>query len=274
MTDSSLAGRFWLCPVCRKHVSVRIDRCVCGFDRTTAPAKVHELSLRSAGPDPASLGRSFLSAAWPFLVIAGLAGYIAYERLPQYDRSTVLASDGSTGLRPAESAGVGDRRSDPVAPVEVMPIAQPTPAHTQVVRIEVSTPAAPARALAQAPTPQAPAASGPGAEERQAAAAERQEQLQWQKETARIVGELRTTVAAYRAQLCSEQKSRIPISNTRDTRTEYVAARNAAIAHEESGRLAGALPGWVRIPWDEFPEAETAAGGTTSQFIATKWRCR
>ena len=41
---SDATGRFWLCPVCQKHVPGRADKCQCGFDRTTVKVAMREVS--------------------------------------------------------------------------------------------------------------------------------------------------------------------------------------------------------------------------------------
>jgi hypothetical protein len=53
----------------------------------------------------------------------------------------------------------------------------------------------------------------------------------------------------------------------------YMSARAEAQALEESARVAGALPGWVRIPWEEFPEPEDASSGYHPAAVADKWNC-
>lgn len=49
---SDATGRFWLCPVCRKHVPSRADKCQCGFDRTTVKVAMREVGAsRVSGRD-------------------------------------------------------------------------------------------------------------------------------------------------------------------------------------------------------------------------------
>ena len=44
-------GRFWLCPQCRKHVPTRSNTCHCGFERTTDPVRMREVSSQPAATE-------------------------------------------------------------------------------------------------------------------------------------------------------------------------------------------------------------------------------
>ena len=79
MIGPSETGRFWLCLECRRHVTVRSDKCICGFDRTTVPVRMREVSASEGSA--VENRRSLTSVAWPFVVIAALVGVIAYDKL-------------------------------------------------------------------------------------------------------------------------------------------------------------------------------------------------
>ena len=54
---TTAAGRFWICPECRRHVSTRMDVCHCGFDRTKVPVQMREVSSTHVETEP-ERGRS------------------------------------------------------------------------------------------------------------------------------------------------------------------------------------------------------------------------
>lgn len=273
-TGPSETGRFWLCPECKRHVPSRRDACLCGFDRTTVPVRMREVTSRPASNTPPE--RSFISVVWPYVVIAGLLGFITYQNVGSPQPVPTPEHSAMTSTVPSSTAELTDSvaptpvlyiRDAPAREVVDLPTPDPTAPPPQVIRIEV-----PAQTANQPLAAPATVPSGPSEDELRAEE-DRRREVQWQMDTSRIISQLRASMAAYRAQLCNELRSGIPISNTRDTRTEYLAARFAAVAHEENARIAGARPGWVRIPWSEFPEPEDAAGSATRSDAARVWRC-
>ena len=251
MSAPSDTGRFWICPECKRHVPDRKDACLCGFDRTTVPVKMREVSARE--PTAPQQSPSFLRVAWPVVLIAGLVGYIAYDRL---SRSSANPSQGSP--TPTITVVAAVPRAAPAVDVQIRQepndvrirqepnVDQQQPGaerHVQVLRVEVPE---------QSAAPEAP--SGRNAQQASEEAERRRQQAErdWQSATFRVISDLRTTKESYRVQLCSEFRSGIPISNTRDSRSDYVAARNAAIAHEDVPAWREPSRGRRRIPWDEF----------------------
>lgn len=271
MPTSNESGRFWVCPECRRHVPARKDACLCGFDRTTVPVRMREVSASHA---PAVREqRSFVGVAWPFIVIAGLIGYIAYGRLtsgasapppsppvvaayatpiPLSDEVRAALDEASAGpevLRPAEI--------DSSAPSQG---AAPAP---QVIRIEV-----PQQQPLQFQQPQA----GADASQQQEMAA-RQEEIHWRTQFSTLSARVHGAKAAYKNQVCQEARGGIPVSGIRDTRGEYLAARTELEALEGAARVAGIPPGWFRVNWGEFPSPEDPSGRYNPAGLARKWDC-
>jgi hypothetical protein len=266
MNVSSPVGRFWRCPCCRRHVPVRKDACICGFDSTTA-----EVLVATHGQWQPR-GRSAFTTLWLFAAIAVLVGWISHDRLP---------------VQPADSP----ENSSP--PVAVSPVATSKPVSVEVVEgsdDDMHAFSAKRSGLAPA-TPQATIlrneaprkeiaslsrASGGDEDERRAReeeAARRQQETEWRTRAARLTERLRSAHAAYRSQVCSEARGGIAVSTTRDNAGAYVSARTEAQALEESARLAGVPPGWVRISWSEFPEPEDPASGHHPAAVAERWGC-
>jgi hypothetical protein len=262
-------GRFWLCPGCRRHVPVRKDACVCGFDRTTAQA--HEVAARPPRPKPQ---RSAFATLWLFAAAAVLVGWIAHGRVQGRP-----AADAPGNASPA---------------VAVSPVAAPNPGSGEVLEATVDgTPAvAPQRPGLPAATPQAPILSTEVARQATAAAphaavevdderrardeeaGRRQQEIEWRTRTTALIARLRAAHAGYRSQVCAEARGGIAVSTTRDNTGAYVSARAEAQALQESARLAGVPAGWVRISWSEFPEPEDAAsGGYNPAAVAQRWSC-
>ena len=76
MGSAPVAGRFWLCPQCRRHVPNRLNHCQCGFDRTESPGAVSEEPVPSSFAAVEDQGRSVT----PFLWAGGatVAGALAF----------------------------------------------------------------------------------------------------------------------------------------------------------------------------------------------------
>jgi hypothetical protein len=263
--------RFWLCPECKRHVPVRKDACICGFDRTTVPVQIHEVPMHAPQSQPQE--RSAFATLWPFAVIAVLVGWIAHDRLQR---------------EPA------DALENASAAVAVSPVATPIPVSVDVVeaRHDGTDPRSPQDSSLHPATPQpqiprievprqeiAPAARASGEDEyerqrREQEAARRQQETEWRTRASMAIGLLRTTYAGYRSQVCSEARGGIAVSTTRDNQGAYVSARAEAQALEESARVAGVPPDWVRVPWSEFPKPEdTASGGYNPAAVAERWNC-
>ena len=290
MSVSSYTGRFWLCPECQRHVPVRKDACMCGFDRTTASVPVREAVVHVPQSQPQA--RSAFATLWPFAVIAVLLGRIANGELGTKPADAlegasaqvaasgiatpipgsveaVEAPDDGTDTTPipggVEVVAATDGRTDTFSEQHFsLPPATPQP---QIFRVEV-----PKQEIAQA--------SGVWTEDeyerqsREEETARRQQESEWRTRASRVILVLRTTLAAYRQQVCSEARGGIAMSTTRDNTGAYMSARVEAQALEDSVRLAGVPPGWVRIPWGEFPEPEDI---TSSEYhptaVADRWNC-
>lgn len=48
MSASSTTGRFWICPLCRKHVPDRLDSCRCGFSQADSDLQIERVSTGQA----------------------------------------------------------------------------------------------------------------------------------------------------------------------------------------------------------------------------------
>lgn len=248
MATPSETGRFWICPECKRHVPTRKDACHCGFDRTQVPVRMREVSAQatsSAQPE-----RSFIAGAWPFIAIALLVGYIAYDR-----------SSRSEPPKPAPpSAPPAEDRPTPPPFVLSIPEAQaptrdvaqgrPVPEmyqqqHPQTIRIEVPQGQAPQPVLQQQPV--VIAAPEP-------------------------VDPMKTE--GYWRQRFYQSRDRVRSANENCLsyfhqgggnigQTNYAgatAALSAAIAGqfllEEEARRAGVPPGWVRFDWSVYPSLQ------------------
>jgi hypothetical protein len=265
----SPVGRFWLCPECRRHVPVRNDVCVCRFDRTTAQVPVLEVGVHPPqSPPPA---RSALAKLWPVAVIAIFVGWTAHDRLPR--RAAEVPEDASpaVGVGPAATPGHGgigvvQAPDDATQAIDAQrPSLPPSADPATIVRDE-----APRQATASV--------SRGGGDQyepraRDEEAARRQQETEWRARASRLIGLLRTAHAGYRLQVCSEARGGIAVSTTRDHTGPYISARAEAQALEEGARLAGVSPGWVRIPWGEFPEPEDPANGYHPAAVAERWGC-
>jgi len=270
MSVPSYIGRFWLCPECQRHVPVRKDACICGFDRTTVPVQFREVPMHAPQSQPQE--RSAFATLWPLAVIAVLLGRVAY-----YEVRTKPAAALEGASARVEASGVAtpipgnvevvattDGRTDTFSEQRSsLPPATPQP---RILRVEVPK-------LEVAPASQVWTEDEYERQSREEETARRQQESEWRTRASRLIVELRTTVAGYRQQVCSEARAGIALSATRDNTGAYMSARAEAQALEESARLAGVPPGWVRIPWGEFSEPEDIASGYHPAAVADRWNC-
>jgi len=100
MSAPSETGRFWLCPECKRHVSVRSNRCICGFDRTTVPVEMREVSSSRNLP-PATRSEWSLRGRVP----AADLRFEHHERVSYVTRGSLERSlSGGRGVSAARSA--------------------------------------------------------------------------------------------------------------------------------------------------------------------------
>jgi hypothetical protein len=290
MSVPSYIGRFWLCPECQRHVPVRKDACMCGLNRTTALDPVGEALV----PVPRSQPRegSAFATLWPFAVIAALLGGIAYDGLRREPTSAlegasprVAASGVATPIPGSvEVAKAPDDATDTTSIPRTAEVVAATDDGTDTFSEQHSSlpPATPQPQTARVQVPQrevAPASrvwteDSYERRSREEEAARPQQETEWRTRASRLIGLLRTALVGYRQQVCSEARGGIAVSTTRDNTGAYRSAREEAQALEESARLAGVPPGWVRIPWGEFPEPEDiASDGYHPAAVADRWNC-
>lgn len=272
MSSPSETGRFWICPECRRHVPARKDACLCGFDRTSVPVRMREVSTT---PTPQRReGRSVLSTAWPFVVIAGLVAYIAYGRLsggtpaPTPSRPAVAEEPTPIPLSDEVVAALDEASAATSAPQPAAPPssdANPPPAPAPpVIRIEVPPPQA-----TQQQQPQVDAQDLNRQEELML----RQEELRWKTQFSTLIARAHAAKAAYRNQICQEARGGIPLSTTRDRRSEYLAALAELEALENAARAAGVPAGWYRVSWSDFPPPEDHGRTYDAAGLARRWDC-
>lgn len=270
MSVPSNTGRFWLCPECQRHVPVRKDACMCGFDRTTVSVPVREAVVHVPQSQPRE--RSAFATLWPIAVIAVLLGRVAYDELRtkpadelQGASARVAASGVATPIPGSvEVVAATDGKTDTFSEQHSsLPPAIPQP---QILRVEVPK-------MEVAPVSRVWTEDEYERQSREEETARRQQEREWRTRASSVTVVLRTTRAGYRTQVCSEARAGIAVSATRDNTGAYMSARAEAEALEESARLAGVPPGWVRIPWEEFPEPDDASSGYHPAAVADKWNC-
>jgi hypothetical protein len=288
MSVPSYIGRFWLCPECQRHVPVRKDACMCGFDRTTVSVPVREAVVHVPQSQPQE--RSAFATLWPFAVIAVLLGRIAYDDLRTKPADALegasarLAASGVPtppgSVEAVEAPGDGTDTTPIPGSLEVvaathgrtdtfseqhsgLPWATPQP---QILRVEV-----PKQEIA--PASRAWTQDEYERQSLEEETARRQQESEWRTRASRLIVVLRSTLAGYRQQVCSEARGGIPVWRTPDNTGAYMSARAEAEGLEESARLAGVPPGWVRIPWGEFREPEDIANVYNPAAVADRWNC-
>jgi hypothetical protein len=290
MSVPSYIGRYWLCPECQRHVPVRKDACMCGLDRTTVLVPVREALVHVPQSQPQE--SSAFATLWPFAVIAVFFGWIAYDGLRREPTSAlegasprVAASGVATPiLGSVEAVEAPDDATDTTSIPRTVEVVAATDDWTDTFSEQPSSlpPATPQPQIVrvQVPQPEIAPASRVWTEDeyerrsREEEAARRQQETEWRTRATRLIVLLRTTLAGYRQQVCSEARGGIAVSTVRDNTGAYMSARAEAQALEESARLAGVPPGWVRIPWGEFPEPEDiASGGYHPAAVADRWNC-
>lgn len=282
MTDTSASGRFWICPQCKRHVPQRIDACRCGYAKAGEAQPIDAEVVEGAAEPSRAVVHTADSQRSQVVVVPGAqppvkklqivlnaqnAGWIAAIGLAAF---VVFGRSGSAPPPPTVVVVTMPAAPQPQAVAEA-PIADPTPVAptdpfgSAPVESVLEPPAA-----AQWAAPPVPAQSPAPPD---ATAPDRQQELHWQMERMKVVAQLRSAVAGYQSQICAELRGGIAISNTRDARGDYVSARAAAEAFEDSGRVAGVPAGWVRIEWNEFPDVEDPSEKRQIGVLARKWNC-
>jgi hypothetical protein len=262
---------------------------MCGFDRTIVSVPVREALVHVPQSRPQE--RSAFATLWPLAVIAALLGRIGYDEL----RTKPAAAPEGASARVAAS-GVASPIPGSVEAVEARADGTDTTPLPGTVEVVAATdgrkdffseqhsslpPAAPQPLLLRVEVPKleiAPASlvrteDDYAGQSREQETALRQQESEWRTRASRLIVVLRTTLAGYRQQVCSEARGAIALSTTRDNTGEYMSARAEAQALEESARLAGVPAGWVRIPWEEFPEPEDVSSGYHPAAVADRWNC-
>jgi hypothetical protein len=240
-------GRFWLCPQCQRHVSTRADVCQCGFDRSEVPIQMRQVSTRDIASVPEERSGSRFSLAW--ILLAGVIALVVYEKLSRPSTETPLAQPAgpTTRLRT-----VAEPPREPVQQPFIVIQQQPAPNTGTEIPSVSGQPQAKA-----APEPQ-PVLTIRMPEQQQApdqaAAEEKSKESYWRLQKIKIEAALSQALTQYNVQRCSDSNAGITVAGGHDYRTDYIAARMNAQAFEENGRVSGAIPGWYRIDWSNYPE--------------------
>ena len=125
-------GRFWVCAQCRRHVPIRLDACLCGFDRTSVPS-VRMREVSTAAPLARDEGKPFAWAPWTLVML--LLGWIGYLQIP----APVAAS---APPRVAEVRAPAAIELPPMQMVQFIP-AQQIPATNAEAGLPLEAPVAP-----------------------------------------------------------------------------------------------------------------------------------
>jgi hypothetical protein len=254
--NSSATGRFWICPVCARHVPGRVNNCQCGFDRSTVNVAMREaMPSRPATAVPVTDSPGRYS---PFMWLAALALAVAavawlWKASQENDRANAELRERVAQKQAEREQKQADRERSPQQPqVIFVPQPQgpqPTPSpgtahdpHAEVTPVR-SDPAAAPMVVLQQPQPDM------GDQLRS------QQEMYWRERAMQLELRLAGAASAYITALCKEQLAGIPVAGSgtyNQYRNEYVQAIAEADSLGDLARRAGASAGWVRIRGD-FP---------------------
>jgi type IV secretory pathway VirB10-like protein len=235
-----------------------------------------------AGP-----ARNFVGL-WPLGVIVLLLGFIACQG---YDRDR---SDGTSSAQPMLDTLPSPTPQSPL-PISVTgefkdalgaaaqtppatPQPTPNPATTDTNQTQTSVEQPRPQPMQQSRTQRAslPETLRQQQEQQlrhQEELAERERELYWKTEAQKVRAQLHAVAARYKSQVCQEIMGGIPVSTARDNSGDYVAARAAAQAFEESARREGVPPGWARTNFTDYPERVDPSTGYHPRDVARNWGC-
>ena len=258
--DTTASGRFWLCPVCRRHAPSRTDQCQCGFDRTTVNIAVPN---RMATPLSRPGDSTHSAHYWPPWLVGGVGLLLAFGiaswlwdatqrneranaelRARMTERQDQQAANAASQIVYVPQAPTGTAET-PTTTARFEPIPAPGAAAQQVIRIEVpQQQARPPAAAAQAPMEFVDPMKTEG---------------YWQQ---RLVQSRDRVRAAY--EMCVSQWGQGGIGDVGWTTyasasASLVTAVAAQQQLEDDARKAGASPGWVRFDWSSYQTLRLAS---------------
>ena len=253
--DTTASGRFWLCPVCRKHVASRNDKCQCGFDRTTVNVLMQEAMTPSATRIQ-TLERDEPRSNLPWvvgLVVALAASLWLWKAGKDSDRA-------NAELRERTAQRMADRDSSQQQQQMPQFVLVPQPTRGQEAAApppEPSTdlyapPAAPDNSHRSAQIPeQAPSMVVVQPQNTDMAANMRaQQEMFWREKAMRAEAGLVSAAAAYVSAVCKEKLGGVPLAGSgtyNDFRNQYVRALADVESLQDSARRGNVPPGWVSM---------------------------
>lgn len=255
--EMTASGRFWLCPVCHRHVPSRNDKCQCGFDRTTVNVRMPEVAAKAeADPAARSGGTGSSSGLW---IVAGIAVAVG-AGIWVWSASQENARQNAE-LRERLAQRQADRekaRQDPqvifvpqVAPQQ--PIPEATADATLSPAVEVIPPPAQALTRLDGATVLVDAVSPPSQPSDNSREFRAQQEMFWREKEITANARLASAASAYIGAVCKEKLGGIPLADSKtynQYRNDYVQAIAEAEALLEGARQAGA--GWISIR-NDFP---------------------
>jgi hypothetical protein len=262
--DTTASGRFWLCPVCRKHVPSRNDKCQCGFDRSTVNVAMREAALPSI-QSRSEAGAAEGGSSLPWLVglaLAVVASLWLWKAGKDSERANAELRDRTAQRlasqeqaqqtpqvifvpQPAREEG----STTPDAP-PIDPHAGAYAALQEAARDRLAVP--PPQVMVVQPTG---TGTGTGDVDRNMRA---QQEMFWRDKAMRAESQLASTAAAYISAVCKEKLGGVPIAGGgtyNEYRNQYVRALAEAESMKESARtgmfrLAGfRYERTIRHPW-------------------------